>query len=914
MVMVLGLATTASAAVDFERDIQPLFATHCLSCHGPDEQKSGYRLDQREVALGDADFGVPSILPGDSAASTLIQFVSGTHEEKIVMPKGKGRRLSSEEIALLSEWIDAGASWPDHLAGGKTLNGEGHWLYQPVSAKTPPVHTSAWPSNAIDAFILERLKSAGLEPAPRADRVTLIKRLYLSMHGLPPTPQQVDHFVEDPRPDAFARVVEEVLDSLRYGERWAQHWLDVVRYADTHGFEVNTPRDTAWPYRDYVIRALNEDRPYDRFISEQLAGDEMGEDAATGFMVTAAVLLPGQIGKDDRSKRLARQDQLDEMVTNVSAAFMGLTVGCARCHNHKFDPITQKDYYALQGVFSGVSFGDREIQVDSETRTRFGKADAEIRDLKGQLTTLTGIRPAVSARKNVEHFPPTKARFVRFTINATMVNNRREPCIDELQVFSTAASNVALASAGATATASGEYNSGISASHKLKHINDGRYGNGRSWISERNGGGWVQIEFAKAETIDSIEWARDAEGKYADRLPVDYRIDVALEPGDWREVASSVNRLPLGANMLDKEVLAKAVPAATEREIVDALIARIETLTEKRAKKTTPVRVYGGVFMTPEPSFRLRRGDPDQPLEQLAPDTVSFLGSLELEKDAPGAERRLALAKWLAQPDNLLTSRVAVNRIWHHHFGTGIVDTPSDMGGLGGRPTHPELLDWLAAEFVAKGWSSKEMHRLILSSSTWQQSNRTQPKGLQVDADCRLLWRFPPRRLEGEAIRDSVLAVSGTLDLSMGGPGFSLFKPGKSGVAGYDAKDSFAPSDFRRMIYSYKVRMEQDSVFSALDIPDGGQPCSKRSSSTTPIQALNLFNSTFMLQQSEILAARVRKISPDTEAQARQVFQLALLRQPRADELPAAEDTIEAHGLQTLCRVMFNTNEFLFIP
>ncbi|MFT5129488.1 MAG: hypothetical protein ACI8W8_003110 [Rhodothermales bacterium] len=537
-----------------------------------------------------------------------------------------------------------------------------------------------------------------------------------------------------------------------------------------------------------------------------------------------------------------------------------------------------------------------------------------MRDLKKQLITLTGVRPAVNALKNIEQFPATEARFVRFTINATMVKNRREPCIDELQVFSTAAANVALASEGATATASGEVSNGSSAIHKLKHINDGRYGNGRSWISERKGGGWVQIEFAKAETIDSIEWARDAEGKYADRLPVDYRIDVALEPGDWREVASSANRLPLGADMLDDEVLAKAVPAAADREKVDDLIATIRTLTEKRAKKTTPVRVYGGVFMTPEPSFRLRRGDPDQPLEQLAPDTVSFLGSLDLDKDASGAERRLALAKWLTQPDNRLTSRVAVNRIWHHHFGTGIVDTPSDMGGLGGRPTHAELLDWLAAEFVAKGWSSKEMHRLILSSSTWQQSNRTQPKGLEVDADCRLLWRFPPRRLEGEAIRDSVLAVSGKLDLSMGGPGFSLFKPGKSGVAGYDAKDSFAPSDFRRMIYTYKVRMERDSVFCALDIPDGGQPCSKRSSSTTPIQALNLFNSSFMLEQAEMLAARVRASSPDTEAQARQVFQLALLRQPSADELQAAQDTIEAHGLQTLCRVMFNTNEFLFIP
>jgi hypothetical protein len=390
-------------------------------------------------------------------------------------PEGDG--LSAAEIATLTRWVDQGAVWPDDVDLVELEDPMDHWSYQPLASPSEPqTEDTTWPRYAIDRFVLARLEKAGLQPAPQADRVTWLRRVSLDLIGLPPTPQEVAAFVNDDDRHAYERVVDRLLQSPRHGERWAQHWLDVVRYADTHGFEVNTERPNAWPYRDYVIRAFNDDTPYDRFIREQIVGDAMGEDAATGFLVTASVLLPGQIGKDAASKRLARQDSLDEIVVNISQAFLGLSVGCARCHEHKFDPISQRDYYSMQAFVAGVEYKDRELltpevlaaQRDAEQlKVRVAEIDRKLAGF-APLAGLGTERPMINARQNTDRFAPVKAGRVRFTIRAT---NNREPCIDELEVFTTSGENIASARAGTTVKSSGDKVSPNR--HELRFVHDG---------------------------------------------------------------------------------------------------------------------------------------------------------------------------------------------------------------------------------------------------------------------------------------------------------------------------------------------------------------------------------------------------------------------------------------------------------
>jgi hypothetical protein len=819
-------------------------------------------------------------------------------------------------------------------AGGAEPSQEdkkGHWAFQPV--KRPPVpdvphgRSSGWPRNPIDAFILARLKKAKLSPSVEADRATLMRRLKFDLLGLPPTPEEVDDFVNDPRPHAWEELVERYLASPHFGERWARHWLDAVRFAESDGFETNQPRPTAWPYRDYVIRAFNEDKPYDRFILEQLAGDQIGADEATGFLVG---------GPHDKVKSpdinltlMQRGDELHDIVNTTAATFLGLTVGCARCHNHKFDPISQRDYYAMRAVFEGVRHGERPLARDPDPtlarrlaalRRAIDEVDREIvaAEPLADATGPAGRRQPVSPLRNIERFQPTRAKFVRFTVLAT---NNLEPCIDELEIFTSQPAphpgplsaeargeplkNIALATLGVKATSSGDYPGADI--HKLEHINDGRYGNGRSWISNTMGAGWVQLELPSVATIERIEWARDREGKYKDRLAVQYRIEAAVTPGDWRTVASSADRtLPEGK--FDAGPLAKLLGRRQELEKQLREAERLET-------------AYVGLFTPPEPTHRLHRGDPMQKREEVAPAALGeFDGQLHLKTDATDAQRRLALAKWIADPANPLTARVLVNRLWQHHFGQGIVETPSDFGLNGGRPSYPELLDWLAAEFTepmspkASRWSMKHIHRLIVTSATYRQASISRPEGRAVDADCRLYWRYPPRRLEAEPLRDAYLAVSGKLDLRMGGPGFDLFEPNSNYVKVYNPKQEFGPAEWRRMIYQSKWRMQLDDVFGAFDCPDAGQMAPKRNTSTTPLQALNLLNSRFMLQQSRFFAERLEREAPqDAAAQVRRGFRLAFQREPSAAEMSGALVLVREHGLPALCRALFNANEFLFV-
>ena len=964
------------------------------------------------------------------------------------------------------------------LAGTET-----HW------SLVPPERPSS--GKNIDEFIEKKLSEKGLKHSEEASKRILLRRVYLDVLGLIPTPEEVDAFVADERKDAYEKLIEKVLENPGYGERWARHWLDVVRYADSAGFETNHERPNAYHYRDYVIRAFNEDKPYDRFVFEQVAGDTVGAETATGFLVAGPKDIVG--GKDPLLRKQQRANELADMVGVTGSAFLGLTVGCARCHDHKFDPISQEDFYSMQAVFEGVLHGERNVPLPSGIKqelkeltaqkailrselTRFlpkskskfvliddenkdqveflektagkgtnpkgterghlndpgddkrspnlsggtytwwknkqnldlavyrpgvkgryriwlswgsgwgthtkdalyqldadgnpasgddrepiatinqqlfangegkvinkplwsGFQDAGVHDLNpenaivlrgGSGTAVTAdvivlaadgsgktlvpptLNPPVGFKRNVESLSPEKVRFVRFTTEAT--NNNSEPCIDELELWTPGkdSRNVALL---AKLTSSGDYAN--NPKHKLVHLNDGKYGNDRSWISNQKSKGWVQLELPEPATIDRIEWGRDRTGRYKDRLATKYRIEGAIEPGKWRLLTNSNDRLPFKGE--------KSAPATydftghpeEEARRGREKLARLKEI-EKQAATLSNTKVYAGTFRQPTPTRLMHRGDPLSPKEVVAPEGLNVLNSklkpLLLKPDAPERDRRIAFAKWLIDPNNPLTARVMVNRIWHYHFGRGLVATPSDFGDMGFRPSHPDLLDWLAMEFMENGWSVKHIHRLILNSRTYRQASLPRKDGLAKDAGSVLLWRFSPRRLEAEAIRDNALLLAGALDRTMYGPGFLLFVPNSNYARNWIAKDEFEPKDMRRMIYTMRIRMEQDSVFGAFDCPDGGQVAPSRSRSTTPIQALNLYNSGFMADLSKGFANRIAKeAGEDPEKQIARAYAWTFGRSPKEEENKETLAYLNEHGLPALCRILLNANEFLFL-
>ena len=1081
--------------IDFARDVKPLLASKCIRCHGPEKQRGGLRLDRRADAVkGGEDHG-PSIVPGKADESPLIRMLTGKIPDKKMPPEGSP--LEPAQIALLRRWIEGGATWPEEKTATIDPNdvAKKHWAFQPVVRPALPQAKSDWAKSPIDRFILAALERSGLQPNSDADRRTLIRRLSFDLIGLPPTPAEVESFINDRDPAAYEKLVDRLLASPHYGERWARHWLDAVRFAESHGFEMNQARPYAWRYRDYVIRSLNEDKPYDQFVREQIAGDAYGADEATGFLVAGAwdqVKSPDPVLTSQQ-----RADELHDMISTTGSAFLGLTVGCARCHNHKFDPIPQVDYFRIKACLEGVQHGDRSIggskavgskeiskrrqEIDAirakldafEPRARKGarlwvtpddgircfppegraeyprgtsrgdandvgdaarlpnvgagylwwdyqgkdliawhpktegkyrvwvswgsgwKTHAEdaayLLDHDGDTDTKkdqkeilrvdqrkfadgtgdmpgrpqwSGFRDAgvhlfgpetrillrggakgiatadvivleeatqevaakqpalrlpVHSGRNVDRFEPIEAKFVRFNI---LSSSDAEPCLDELEAFAVGPNtkNVALASTGAKAFASGSF-PGV-AIHRLEHVHDGEYGNDRSWISSDRSTGWVAIEFAKPATIDRVVWGRDQSKapKYQDRVPTQYRVEVSLDGRVWQEVASNEDRLPYRRKTIAVPggFLPDLAESAPQR---DALLAELSRRENELPAELKANLAYVGNFRPAGPTKRLHRGDVTQPREDVTPGSLSQFGdAFELPANANEQERRKALAEWIVQTKNPLTARVMANRIWHHHFGSGIVPTPSDFGINGGRPSHPELLDWLASELMApqdpsaKPWSLKHLHRLICLSATYRQSSRANAKAQSLDAGARLLWRYPPRRLEAEPLRDAILAVTGKLNLKAGGPGFDLFEPNGNYVKVYNPKKTFGPEEFRRMIYQTRPRMQLDDTFGAFDCPDGGQVAPRRNSSTTPLQAFNLLNSPFMLQQAELFAERLnREASADSGEQVRTAFRLTFGRDAETAEAAAANQLIREHGLAAFCRAMLSANEFLYV-
>jgi hypothetical protein len=903
----------------FREQVRPLLTTKCLTCHEHDKKRSGLDLTRRASALAGGDTGA-ALKPGMARESLLFQRV----QAREMPPKNP---LSAEQVEIIRRWIDAGAPYEDEPLALRRA-GPDWWSLQPVRRPAVPAieNRKSTIDNPIDNFICAKRQAAGLEGVPDADRRTFIRRATFDLTGLPPTPAEIDAFVNDPAPDAYDHLIDRLLASPAYGERWARHWLDVVRFGESHGYEMNNPRASAWPYRDYVIRAFNQDTPYPRMILEQLAGDTLADadtlvQSATGFLVGGATDKVGNAMPE--MQQLQRMNDLDDMITTTGATFLGLTINCARCHDHKFDPLTQKDYYSLQAILAGVNHAERPIRAPVVSRPA-----QEMERLRRELTGVERLldlyepiaqpdavearRPAVNPCCNVERLRPVEARFVRMSIFATF--DRSQPCVDELEVYTAEEEprNVALASAGAKVRVSSTLPGFVI--HKPEHVNDGRHGNPASWISNEPGKGVIEIELAKPARIERILWGRDREQRFRDRLAIDYTIEVAREPGRWTVIASSQDRRRYNPGDPPEPAIPPGLSPAQE-ERYRTLVDRRSRLLRQFPSETPTQSVYAGTFSQPGTTHVLLRGDPTRRGDSVTPAApVVVRPSLSLSADAPEAQRRAALARWLGSADNPLTARVMVNRVWQYHFGQGLVSTPSDFGYNGSPPSHPELLDWLAGEFVRQGWQLRPLHRLIMTSATYRQSGRLDEKASAVDRHNRLLWRMMPRRLEAEAIRDSILTASGRLDRRMGGPGYYPWEPNSNYVTVYRPKLKPDPDDYRRMVYQWKIRSQQDATFGVFDCPDAATARPRRTSSTTVLQALNLLNGPLLTEQAELFAGRVgREAGEDAARQVERAFQLAFSRRPTGREAAASAALVQSHGLAALCRALYNANEFLYV-
>ncbi len=908
------------AEIDFENDVAPILEEHCWHCHGEDEQESGLRLDLRPKMLRGGDSGLAAVVPGKPDKSYLVEVIKHIDED-MAMPPDEDK-IPSEQIETLERWIKEGAIWPGQmdLVDEETSD---HWAFQNVVRPSVPAmphdnddqERSARASDSpIDAFLLARLAQDDLTFSQPADPQTLIRRASIVLTGLMPTPEAIDDFETAFAKDAslaYANLVDRLLASPHFGERWAQHWLDVIRWAETNGSEANLYRKNAWIYRDYVTRAFNDDLPYDEFIRQQIAGDTMGAGEATGFLVAGPHVPAATVGREPTAIRQARADRMDEIMQTVGASIMGVTMGCARCHNHKFDPISITDYYAMTGVFQDVEFGSRfpEFATDHPRRQRGQALWKEIAQQRRALRPTGGWEEDWGAFREW-HFKPvtTKAIRIRFKMPKIFV--------DELEVYGDAKKDVNLAHRRNQTKLSSNATDGVDGRFPVERLIDGEFGT-MIWRAEfppkEDDRAWVRLDFNQPEQISRLRLSNNREYFYdtdyltkKPNLPrYEFDLDVMQDDGTWK---------PWTGTWVVNHKLNKEHPE--RKKALAAIQSAIEQLAEEGPRPS-----FVGRFVQPAKTRVLHRGSPENPRDEVAAaGPAIFDGNLGLDTKTPGPQRRSAFAKWISRNDNPLTSRVMVNRIWHHIFGMGIVPTTSDFGTAGAMPSHRELLDWLAAEFVqptasdAEPWSMKSMIRLMVMSQAFQQSSAPNERGMKIDSTSSLLWRFPPKRVEAEVIRDSILLASGRLDETVGGRSYRIHNEKKT-YAQWQVIDNHGPQTWRRMLYQERMRRVDDRIFTAFDFPDCGQVRAKRPVSTTPLQALNLMNSDFVLDQSKLIADRAKKESGGDEAKAvDRCFELLLGRKPAANERQASLKMAKSHELSLVCRALINSNEFAFLP
>jgi mono/diheme cytochrome c family protein len=970
----------AAAAPDFERDVQPIFSAHCVKCHGPEKQKGGYRVDAKAVALTGGDGSAPNIIPGNAAGSPLLRYVSGADPD-LRMPPAEEPPLSAAEVAVVRAWINAGANWPDS-ASAVVADPLDWWSLKPIAKVAPPPGAA----HPVDAFIRARLAAANLRPAAAADARTLIRRLYFDLTGLPPTPEEITAFAADHSPGAYERLVDRLLSSPRHGERWARHWLDVVHYGDTHGYDKDKPRPNAWPYRDYVVRAFNTDKPYARFVQEQIAGDVLFPDSpdgveALGFIAAGPWDFIGhaEVPESKIDGKLARHLDRDDMVANAIGTFASVTVHCAQCHNHKFDPVPQEDYYRLQAVFAALDRTDRPYDRDPAIHARRRALDERFRENTAALAALEAplraqagpvlVELEKTLRESAATGPNTRRGYhsavarTPDTLKWVQVDLGASVDIDRVWLL----------------PASDPFNGigdgfGFPVRFKVEVSDDPEFREGvkLAWIrydvtfmadfpnpgltpfstggSKDDGiaGRYVRVTATRlAPRKDDYIFAL-AELKVTDRAGINVALGKpvtspdSIESGErWSRANLTDGLAPSGLTAAEKaeletrrEALLLAAAEDGVRVRRDELRGDARRLAAEVAALPKPNLVYAGGIHRGTGSFTgtgasggrsrpihfLGRGQVTQPGRLVGPGALSALtfapARFDLPEDAPEGARRAALARWLTDPRNPLPWRSIVNRIWHYHFGRGLVETPDDFGRNGGPPSHPELLDWLAAEFRDGGGSLKSLHRLIVTSETYRQSSSGDPAGAEIDSGNTLLWRQNRRRLEAEAVRDSVLAVSGRLDLRMGGPGWQDFvieRPEHSPHYVYGKADPEDATTFRRSIYRFIVRSQTQPWMTSLDCADPSMRVDRRSESLSPLQALALLNNGFMLTQARHFAARVSAETADLAAQVARAHVLAIGRAPSSEEAARLGEFGRAHGLPALCRVLLNLNEFLFI-
>ncbi len=864
-----------------------------------------------------------------------------------------------------------------------------HWAFQALRRPAVPVGVPA--ENGIDAFVRAGLDSKGLIANPPAEPRELVRRVYLDLVGLPPSPEEVAAFAVDPSPAHFARVVEHLLALPQYGERWGRHWLDVARYTESTGFEYDRLRENAWPYRDYVIQSFNEDKPYHRFMQEQVAGDVL-EPVTRAGIVGASLLVSGpydQAGNAQANatqRAITREEEMEDLLSVVGQTFLGLTINCARCHDHKFDPIPQVDYYRVKSVFDGVKHGERSTESAAETQAREARAAessrraAEVQETVSRLER-AGLQRALAAQPLApqEPGPPAYARWMfDGTTNSVLPGKAR----DGARI---AGGQLQLPKAGAFFQTDS-----IPRDIREKTL--------EAWVSladlHQGGGAAISIESTDGSHFDAIVFGERQAGKWTAgsegfvrthdqdaaeetataaqvvHVAIAYRADnsVALyrngEPygkpytpasplqifktGDahlllgmrhrgggrpWltgairqsalydralsdAEIAASFRAG--GFTVPQEEILARLTPE--ERQERETALAAVKQARESAAAWQKPQSIaYAGTRVEPPPTRVLLRGDVKSPGDVVRPSGLSVVAGVPsdfgLAADAPEAQRRRHFAVWLADPRNPLPARVMANRVWQWHFGQGLVATPSDFGINGARPTHPELLDWLASRLVESGWSVKALHRLIMNSDTYRRSSWPQASALAKDADNQFWWRYSPRRLEAEVLRDAILSVSGQINLQLGGPSFRPFTTTDFNATFYHPFDKGDAEFNRRTVYRMNINSGKEPLLDAFDCPDPSVKTPRRNVTTTPLQALGLMNSSFVQRQSGHLADRaMSRAQGDPVAAVREAYRLTLGRVPSAAEWQRVDATVKERGVRPVCWALLNSTEFVYAP
>ena len=848
--------TSAEGPITFTEHIRPIMERSCWNCHGAAVQLSDLDLRTRDDALKGGASG-PAIVPGRAEESRLFRVVSGLDQP--VMPMD-GSRLTDTEVAAVRAWINDGAHWdsgsattaPAALAAAEGADAElppgarDYWAFQQPRQAVVPKSTRF--DHPIDRFLDQARREAGVTAAPRADRLTRLRRASLDLTGLPPTPSQIERFMADTDRGAWERLIDRLLASPQYGERWGRHWMDVARYADSTGFEQDYRRPNAWRYRDYVIDAFNKDKPYSQFLREQIAGDELDHTTdetriATGFLRAGPRV---QFREKDNPER--RHDYLDDVLATLGRGVLGMTVHCARCHDHKFDPILQRDYYSLQASIFGYVEVDWPL-LDREEAAAYRETNAEIDRLQQPL------RDEVAAIET-----PYRER-----LRLDMIRERFPE-------------NVQLAA--------------------MKPA------------TERTAG--EQLLAAQVLSLN----------------PPRRQVNEALTPEDRVAVTDLREQIAaLDDTRPPEPAIAEIVTDGDYRFAPDGPGDEIIGCPECRTPPDEPgtfLHEEGAPPYEPPPSRFLIRGDPFSPGSETAPGflTVATYGDPPTaipRQNGRTSGRRLALAHWVTSHDNPLTARVFVNRIWHHHFGRGIVRTLDNLGRMGDPPTHPELLDWLAVEFMDRGWSIKEMHRLLMTSEAYQMAASYQSAvNTAADLDNQLLWRYRSQRLEAEALRDAIMTVSGGIDLTVGGPPVFPYVPEEilkaSGEKGYWDNQPDGPDVWRRSVYVYRRRSLGFPFFDTFDLPDQNQTAAARNVSTVATQALTLMNNAFVLRQAQLFADRLQESAPDDlDRQIDLAYRIALTRAPSAAEATVAQTLVTEQSLVDLTHVMLNLNEFLYL-